>query len=666
MRSKLIIFLLLLVIPITLWGQMSFTNTFEEAGFTDWTAVRQIICYDWNDDGFVDFIFPRHSDQGSMRLFLNDQDGTFTENNEQLGMLASIPALALSIGDIDNDGDDDIVVKQEDSFLILENNNGILTDITPENISNLGEGLMFLFDFENDGDLDLIFNGNNALTLLVNDNWIFTSTHLVNDIDGFDLADYNMDGLVDLIAVTQTSSWTLEPVIVLKNNQESGFSEVIGTGISPQTSYSPISFDYDNDGDFDFYHGTTDMVSNGVEKQWLFINNADFSFTDNSSCLPSVGSHYYYSATPGDPDFDGDIDLFCNIWAWTNSRFYENINGVYSDNSENCGLVAGGGRDNERGIWIDIDNDTDLDLFVSNLFMGHPVELAHGGWMLSNSGADGNYLIIKPVADTSNSSLYGTTTTVYWQGQAQVQDYNYPKVNSYNYMPQKYFGLGTATQADSVIVRWPSGIVTKLYDVAANQEIIIHENTAPLLDPPVLTMYEQPESRVLTWTNPADSIFVETCIFRGTEPGFALSEPHIITTDEFWIESHLNLFYYTACFRDSYGRLSEPSNEVMSQYPTEVQNLPSQLALRHNYPNPFNPRTTITYELPALMNVKLNVFDVAGQHIATLVDNRLEPGIRNVQWDGRSDAGVKMSSGAYFVRLTAGDKTETLKITLAK
>ena len=89
--------------------------------------------------------------------------------------------------------------------------------------------------------------------------------------------------------------------------------------------------------------------------------------------------------------------------------------------------------------------------------------------------------------------------------------------------------------------------------------------------------------------------------------------------------------------------------------------LPSAYALSQNYPNPFNATTVINYQLPADSHVKLEVYNLFGQKVATLADERQQAGYRSVSWEA---SGV--SSGLYFYKLTAGDFTETKRMMLVK
>jgi len=89
-------------------------------------------------------------------------------------------------------------------------------------------------------------------------------------------------------------------------------------------------------------------------------------------------------------------------------------------------------------------------------------------------------------------------------------------------------------------------------------------------------------------------------------------------------------------------------------------------ALIDNHPNPFNPTTSISFDLPQAEKVRLTVFSVAGKHVATLLAGPLASGRHSIAWHGRDDQGRTVSSGAYFYRLEAGGITDTRPMMLLK
>jgi hypothetical protein len=106
-------------------------------------------------------------------------------------------------------------------------------------------------------------------------------------------------------------------------------------------------------------------------------------------------------------------------------------------------------------------------------------------------------------------------------------------------------------------------------------------------------------------------------------------------------------------------------NDYRSQVATATM-AKLELRLSQNVPNPFNPQTTIGYDLPSSAYVRLMIFDVNGHLVRTLVDDQQTPGSRNVVWTGRDDAGNPVSSGVYFYVLDAGKQRLTRKLVLLK
>jgi len=94
--------------------------------------------------------------------------------------------------------------------------------------------------------------------------------------------------------------------------------------------------------------------------------------------------------------------------------------------------------------------------------------------------------------------------------------------------------------------------------------------------------------------------------------------------------------------------------------------LPRSFALHNNYPNPFNPATTIAYDLPAPAHVTLEIFNVLGQKVRTLVDDYQEAGAQTVVWDGRDSGNREVATGVYFYKIRAGDFTDSKKMLLLK
>ncbi len=94
--------------------------------------------------------------------------------------------------------------------------------------------------------------------------------------------------------------------------------------------------------------------------------------------------------------------------------------------------------------------------------------------------------------------------------------------------------------------------------------------------------------------------------------------------------------------------------------------LPREFRLAQNYPNPFNPQTTIRFDVPKETHLTLEVYNVLGQKVCTLIDRPIEAGYHTVIWDGTNDQGLRVGSGVYYYRLLSTEFHDTKKMVLLK
>lgn len=107
-----------------------------------------------------------------------------------------------------------------------------------------------------------------------------------------------------------------------------------------------------------------------------------------------------------------------------------------------------------------------------------------------------------------------------------------------------------------------------------------------------------------------------------------------------------------------YIRVSSTGN--LGEFESESET-PESIELKQNYPNPFNPTTTVGFYLPATTDVRIGVYNVVGQRVGQLVDERMGAGDHTVIWNA-----VDMPSGVYFIQMEAMNTVLTRKITLIK
>ena len=111
-------------------------------------------------------------------------------------------------------------------------------------------------------------------------------------------------------------------------------------------------------------------------------------------------------------------------------------------------------------------------------------------------------------------------------------------------------------------------------------------------------------------------------------------------------------------------RLAKPATGVEDV--VVIPALPTTFELFQNFPNPFNPETSIRYQLTEPGPVRLQIFNVTGQRVVTLVEEVQVPGIYTVRWDGRDAHGSDVASGVYFCHLQAGSGTRSRKMNLVR
>jgi hypothetical protein len=120
------------------------------------------------------------------------------------------------------------------------------------------------------------------------------------------------------------------------------------------------------------------------------------------------------------------------------------------------------------------------------------------------------------------------------------------------------------------------------------------------------------------------------------------------------------------------GSARELLDYILQQSPSVPINntpplLPRQIVLDQNYPNPFNAATLIRFELTRSARVTLDVFNILGQQVTTLIDGEpYSAGSHTIAWNGRNRAGCDVASGVYFYRLNAEEQVKARKMVLLK
>lgn len=132
-------------------------------------------------------------------------------------------------------------------------------------------------------------------------------------------------------------------------------------------------------------------------------------------------------------------------------------------------------------------------------------------------------------------------------------------------------------------------------------------------------------------------------------------------TDILAVEGDFELDYaLAACLTENW------EVETLMPQVSNLDTLIGDYSFDPNYPNPFNPNTTLSFSLPRHAHVSLEIYNVLGQKVKTLVDEFYPPGRHTVEWDGRDDSGTAVASGIYFSRFSAGEFKARRKMVIVK
>ncbi len=197
---------------------------------------------------------------------------------------------------------------------------------------------------------------------------------------------------------------------------------------------------------------------------------------------------------------------------------------------------------------------------------------------------------------------------------------------------------------------------------------------------------------LLNWTAPGDNSLSGTVAVyeirysqnlitnsNWSETSLLITPPPPLPAGEFQTYTLTGLtpgqVYYTALKSyDSTGNVSTISNIVSAEaafnLSTDIDdtdnNLPTEFALSQNFPNPFNPSTTIGFSLPTASFVELSIYNIEGKKVKTLVEQNLSAGQHNIEWDGTNNSGSQIATGMYIYRMTTETFSTSKKMVLLK
>jgi hypothetical protein len=489
---------------------------------------------DYDNDGWQDIFivngtaWPGHPGRATTpALYHNNHDGTFTDVTKKAGLAIPLYGMGVAVGDYDNDGYDDLfVTAYGQNHLFRNNHNGTFTDVTkkaglttPPEFSASAAWV----DYDRDGHLDLLvanyvdwspakdrycsmdgktksyctpetYPGASVRLWHNNGNGTFTDvTKKAGLYDpsskslGIAILDANQDGWPDIAISNDT-----QPNKLYINNRNGTFTE---QGVAAGIAYSDDGVaragmgidaaDYDRSG----YPGLlVTNFSNQMlalyhnERNGLFVDTAPSSEIGRSSLLTlGFGCFFFDYDLDGWPDFyvaDGHLDdsierIQQRIRFAEPPHLYHNLAGKgFQDVAASMGPSFDAPRVARGAAYGDINNDGAPDIVITT--NAGPASL------FLNQGTTNHALRIKLVGTKSNRDGIGAVVSV--QSATTFQKQMLRSGSSYLSASELIltFGLGSSTKADSIEVRWPSGAVDHLSNLAADQIITIREGSGAI------------------------------------------------------------------------------------------------------------------------------------------------------------------------------------------
>ncbi|MBM4268905.1 MAG: hypothetical protein FJ144_20200 [Deltaproteobacteria bacterium] len=484
-------------------AQWTFTNvtsaaqiTHVHSGFVqvgdpeDRALCGGVAAGDYDDDGWVD-LYALQGPSGPNHLYRNKGDGTFEDKAAFAGVDLVMRGCGATFADYDGDGWLDLLVlgfEGSSSHLFRNRGDGTFEDVSAALPLTRQSNSASFADYDRDGDLDAFVShwkeGTPAIAnehVWRNDGGTFTDVGIaagvIVDPAGLvdwtftpNLADIDSDGWLDLLFASD-----FETTRVFRNDGDGTFSDVTDPAvITDENGMGAAICDYDRDGDLDWFVTSIYLIGFRTGNR-LYRNRGNEPgglFEDVTSAAGVRIGDWGWAATCQDFNDDGWLDLF-HVNGWHVQPFptdpaklyVSNGNGTFSNQAPTRNIADAG-----RGLGVvafDYDRDGDLDIYIANNNAAPK--------LYRNDGITHNSLTVKLAGLAPNTEGIGSRVVVTAGGATQMQEL---RAGS-NYVSQDpaeaHFGLGNATQAQTVEVQWFRGGTTTLTNVTANQVLTITE-----------------------------------------------------------------------------------------------------------------------------------------------------------------------------------------------
>jgi hypothetical protein len=494
--KRIITFWVLLLVGCNLGYSQYFTKVTGVPPANNYAKGYSASWGDYNNDGLDDLITTDNNKHNM--LFKNMGNGVFVKDTlNVIYTTNSVNTLGTCWGDYDNDGNLDLLIlnsanggmSNQHNYLFHNDGGGQWTLITNSPVyTDHGWAISgSMVDYDKDGYLDIyIANfGSGTGNFLYHNNGDGTFTKvgsaagpIVTDTAYSYTAvwaDYDNDGWQDCYVVNYF--WTLpgQNNALYHNNGNGTFSKDPSLVVNNDgaTDQGASWGDYDNDGNLDLFVATYGGL--GVNHNSLYHNNGDGTFTFMSALQPSIDNNKSFGSAWLDFNNDGRLDLVVanNPSSSRYNYLYRNDgNGVFTKISGDPVVT-----DNLRSMGVsisDYDNDGYPDIYIDSWSSTTEPGMYH------NMGGTNKWLQVKLTGTVSNKSAIGARLTLWINGQKQIREVQSATGMYCTSSFVQTFGLSTSTVIDSLVIRWPSGIIQHICNPAVNQRLLITEAIDPL------------------------------------------------------------------------------------------------------------------------------------------------------------------------------------------
>ncbi|WP_306641212.1 CRTAC1 family protein [Sanyastnella coralliicola] len=470
MMKKTLILALACVASSVIVGQEAvFSDVSEGANITGEGINYGLSVVDINEDGLDDFYVSIKNSPN--KLYQNNADGTYTDVAPQLGLDDAGNTYASIWADFDNDGDKDLYCGNYNGPNSFYRNmgNGLFVE-GAEALGIADEGqcrCVITGDVNNDGWLDIyVVNINQANAFYLGHSGGFTDHYVASG--AFDnlvgmgavFFDSDNDGDVDLYLTHDA----YQPNRLYINNGSGVFNNQgfqLGAAHSGEGMGVDVT-DYDHDGWLDIY------ITNNYDGNALLRNDGDGSFTNVEEELEVDDPGMGWGVAWFDYNLDGEKDLYMannyNFSTFPNRLFRNVGDGTFAITGDD-GVIDSPWSSAAIAI-TDADNDGDEDILVANSLFGD----SPGVQLFENNSETGNYIGLRFEGTVSNRDAFGSRVTLWSDGHMQVDEHLGASGYSQQNSDRMVFGLGERQTVDSLIIRWPNGLVEEFYDLEINTE----------------------------------------------------------------------------------------------------------------------------------------------------------------------------------------------------